>query len=84
MFENKTVVIKFGTSVLTQGSNLLSKPHMLDFVRQIKKLIDNKFNIIIVSSGAIAAGREYLNFPIPSNKIANKCTLRYATVANVW
>ena len=43
MFENKTVVIKFGTSVLTQGSNLLSKPHMLDFVRQIKKLIDIYF-----------------------------------------
>ena len=72
MFENKTVVIKFGTSVLTQGSNLLSKSHMLDFVRQIKKLIDNKFNIIIVSSGAIAAGREHLNFPTLSNKIAYK------------
>lgn len=34
----KTIVLKFGTSVLTQGSQQLSRPHILNIVRQCAQL----------------------------------------------
>lgn len=57
------IVIKLGTSTLTGSSQRLSLPRMVDLVRQIAQLHDSGCSIILVSSGAIAAGRESLNFP---------------------
>ena len=59
----KNIVIKFGTSTLTQGTNHLSRPHMVELVRQVAHAHSLGCEIIMVSSGAIAAGRERLNFP---------------------
>lgn len=56
----KTIVIKFGTSTLTQGSKSLSRPHMLEAVKQIAELHQKGYRIIVVTSGAMAAGRTYL------------------------
>lgn len=68
----KTIVLKFGTSVLTQGSTKLNRPHMLEIVRQCATLHQQGYRIIIVTSGAIAAGRNYLNFPELPATIASK------------
>lgn len=57
------IVIKLGTSTLTEGSNHLSKPRMIDLVRQMSLLRAQNHEVILVSSGAIAAGRQALNFP---------------------
>lgn len=57
---NKTIVIKFGTSTLTHGTKSLSRPYMLELVKQIAKLHEQQFRVIIVTSGAAAAGRDYL------------------------
>jgi glutamate 5-kinase len=57
------IVIKLGTSTLTEGSNHLSKPRMIDLVRQMGALREQNHEVILVSSGAIAAGRQALNFP---------------------
>ncbi|OOF57741.1 glutamate 5-kinase [Rodentibacter myodis] len=69
---NKTIVVKFGTSTLTQGSAKLNSSHMMEIVRQIAQLHHEGFRIVIVTSGAIAAGRHYLNHPQLPPTIASK------------
>lgn len=54
------IVVKFGTSTLTGGAASLSLPRMVDLVRQIAELHARGKEMLIVSSGAIAAGREKL------------------------
>ncbi len=57
------IVIKFGTSVLTQGTTYLKRQRMLELVQQVAKLHADGHEVIVVSSGAQTAGRERLNFP---------------------
>ena len=59
----QTIVIKLGTSTLTNGTPHLSRPVMLDIIRQVSMLHSQKYRIVIVSSGAMAAGREVLKDP---------------------
>ncbi len=59
----QTIVVKLGTSTLTGGTNRLSRPHMVDIIRQIVTLQRDGYRTVVVSSGAIAAGRELLNYP---------------------
>ena len=61
--KNKRIIIKLGTSTLTCGMNHLNRAHMLEIVRTVSKLIEQKAQVILVSSGAIAAGREFLGYP---------------------
>lgn len=68
----KTIVVKFGTSTLTQGTPKLNSPHMMEIVRQIAQLHHEGFRVVIVTSGAIAAGRHYLNHPQLPPTIASK------------
>jgi glutamate 5-kinase len=60
---SKRIVIKVGTSVLTDGTRHLSRQHMLGIIQQAARLHQAGHEIILVSSGAVAAGRERLNFP---------------------
>ena len=57
---NKSIVIKIGTSSLTQGSLSLNRPFMQQLVAQIAHLHNQGEKIVLVSSGSIAAGRQYL------------------------
>src|SRR5574341_707589 len=59
----RRIVVKLGTSTLTAGSPRLSPPRMIELVRQMAELYHAGRDILLVSSGAIAAGREWLNFP---------------------
>src|SRR5258706_14096431 len=63
MSHKKRIVIKLGTSVLTDGTRRLSRRRMLEIVRQTAQLQERGHGVIVVSSGAIAAGRELLNYP---------------------
>jgi glutamate 5-kinase len=58
----KKIVVKVGTSTLTQGSKKLSRKFMVELARQLAHLHE-QHHIILVSSGAIAAGRELLHHP---------------------
>ncbi|EEX51362.1 glutamate 5-kinase [Pasteurella multocida] len=69
---DKTIVVKFGTSTLTQGTAKLNLPHMMEIVRQLAQLHHAGFRLVIVTSGAIAAGRHYLNHPQLPPTIASK------------
>ncbi|MCL9773148.1 MULTISPECIES: glutamate 5-kinase [Vibrio] len=68
----QTVVVKLGTSVLTGGSLALNKAHMVELVRQCAELKKLGHSVVIVSSGAIAAGREHLDYPALPNSMASK------------
>jgi glutamate 5-kinase len=70
--KTKTVVVKLGTSVLTSGTTKLDRAHMVEIVRQCAQLHQQGHQIIIVTSGAIAAGKEHLNLPDIAPTIANK------------
>lgn len=68
----KRIVIKLGTSVLTGGSTSLDRAHMVELVRQIARLHRSGCDVIIVTSGAIAAGRERLQAPSLSDSVSVK------------
>ncbi len=66
------IVVKVGTSTLTQGGQKLSRRYMLSLVQQLAQLQNEGIQIVLVSSGAIAAGREVLNFPKIDRSLPSK------------
>ena len=56
----KRIVIKLGTSVLTGDGHELSPPHMVELTRQCAELYHQGYELIICTSGAVAAGRARL------------------------
>ncbi len=66
------VVVKLGTSVLTAGTRRLSPPQMVELARQCAELHRQGREIVLCTSGAIAAGRERLGFPEASNTVVFK------------
>ncbi len=65
----KSIVLKVGTSVITNFSGSLDREQIKNLVRQISFLRNEGKQIILVTSGAIAAGVERLNFPSRPNLI---------------
>ena len=59
-YMKKKIVIKIGTSTLTSGSNRISHAKIEDLARQIVQL-KNVYDVIIVSSGAIAAAKQFVD-----------------------
>lgn len=57
------IVLKLGTSTLTAGGKTISAPRLIDLARQITAAQAQGNQMVLVSSGAIAAGRETLGFP---------------------
>lgn len=70
--KQQIIVVKLGTSVLTGGTKQLDRARIVELIRQCSCLHQDGHKIIIVTSGAIAAGREYLNFPTLPNTVASK------------
>lgn len=56
----RRIVVKLGTSVLTGGTERLNRAHMINFVRQFAALHAEGLDVVLCTSGAIAAGRERL------------------------
>lgn len=68
MSDRQTLVVKLGTSVLTSGSKQLNRSHLLEIVRECAQAIALGHRLVLVTSGAIAAGREHLGYPeLPTN-----------------
>lgn len=61
------IVAKFGTTLLTSGTEHLDMQIMANLVRQVAQLHHQGKQLVIVSSGAIAAGREKLK-EVPERK----------------
>ncbi len=73
------LVIKIGTSVLTAGSDRLNRPFLVDLARQVATLRAQGSQVLLVSSGAIAAGWERLGFP-PRQRGQKKTALTFRQV----
>lgn len=56
----KKLVLKIGSSTLTNGTKLISRGKIEDTGRQILALRE-EFDIVLVSSGAIATARQFIN-----------------------
>ncbi len=59
----KRIVVKLGTSVLTAGERQLNQARMVELARQCAALYQRGHDVVLCSSGAVAAGRAHLNFP---------------------
>src|SRR5688572_33456472 len=75
----KKLVLKIGTSTLTNGTRLISRGKIEDIGRQILALRD-EYDIVLVSSGAIAAAKQYINIKDTGKPIESK----QAMTANGW
>lgn len=62
-FPYKRIVVKIGTSTITGHTNKIDQPALIDLVRQICWLSEHGISVVLVSSGAVAAGREALGYP---------------------
>jgi glutamate 5-kinase len=71
----RRVVAKFGTSLLTAGTSRLNMERMTDLVDQISRLHNQGVEVIIVTSGAIASGREKLGLTKKAKGVALKQVL---------
>lgn len=69
------IVIKLGTSVLTDGTDKLHRPRMVDLARQMAALRERGVEVVLVSSGAVLAGWERLGFPKRRRELAQKQAL---------
>ncbi|GDX69738.1 glutamate 5-kinase [Chloroflexota bacterium] len=54
------IVVKIGTGILTGGARTLDHARMADVARQIVEVRQSGVEVLLVSSGAIAAGRAHL------------------------
>jgi glutamate 5-kinase len=70
--QRKRVIVKLGTSTLTGGTAHLNRQQMLEVVQQIARLHQAGHDVLVVSSGAQAAGRERLHFPELSRSVPAK------------
>ncbi len=68
----RRLVVKLGTSTLTAGTPHLSAPRVGELVRQMAELCADGCEVIVVSSGSMAAGREALSFPALPKEIPAK------------
>lgn len=62
-FPFKRIVAKFGTSLLTNGSDHLDTGRMSDLIGQLSRLHNQDEELVVVTSGAVAAGRHKLGLP---------------------
>jgi len=70
--EYKRIVAKFGTNLLTAGTERLDLEVMATLVGQVARLHQHGLEVIIVSSGAIAAGRQKLGIVKERRDVASR------------
>lgn len=68
----KTIVIKIGSNVLTQASGLPDLNRMQHLVQQIMRLTEAGKKVVLVSSGAVAFGRQAISLPEKLNPVFKK------------
>src|SRR5215211_7087 len=59
----RRIVAKFGTNILTAGTDRLDLEMMASLVGQVARLRRQGLEVVIVTSGGVAAGRERLKAP---------------------
>ena len=83
----KRIVIKIGTRVLTLENNRLDTSIIEHIVEQVCYLIEEKKEVIIVTSGAIAAGMQILGWkrrPSQINKLQAAASVGQSRLMRVY
>lgn len=65
----KLLVVKVGTSTLTAGTSHLNRRRMLEIAQQIVCAREQGARVVLVSSGAMAAGRERLGIARSNGRV---------------
>lgn len=81
------IVIKIGTSTLTQGTQKLSRRYMLGLVQQIAHLQRHDVELVLVSSGAVETGRDLLNLGNLNHSLPSKqafASIGQVRLMQVW
>ena len=73
--KHQKVVIKVGTNVITRKDGILDITSISHLVDQICQLKQQKVEVILVSSGAVGAGRTMLQVPKQMSKIVRRQVL---------
>ncbi len=68
----KRIVVKIGTNVITRENGLLDLDVLQNIVRQISELKKQHLEIIVVSSGAMGAGRSLVKLSEKSNDVVRR------------
>lgn len=68
----KRIVVKVGTKVLTDSSGVLNEKSLANIAEQISKLKSSGHDVVLVSSGAMGAGKSLLKTNKPLKAIAEK------------
>ncbi|GGK68411.1 glutamate 5-kinase [Rufibacter glacialis] len=71
-FAYKRIIVKIGSNVLTQGNGLPDEARMQHLVDQIAALKKEGKEVILVSSGAVAAGRSLLGTPEKTDAVSSR------------
>tara|TARA_B100001063_G_C16733082_1_gene540415 strand:+ start:518 stop:1615 length:1098 start_codon:yes stop_codon:yes gene_type:complete len=84
MYINKAnkIVIKLGSSTIVDNKGNFKKKWLNSLIEDIKKLKKNKQEIVIVSSGAIALGQNYLK--IKNKKVKLEMSQAVASVGQIY
>jgi glutamate 5-kinase len=78
--KKSTIVVKIGTNALSNDDGSLNKELMEDFVNQLATL-NKEANVLLVSSGAMGAGRDILKKKLPYDDVTSRQL--YAVVGQV-
>jgi len=74
-FKYNNIVVKVGTNVLTTPEGLLARESMANLVRQIATLNKNGLNLVLVSSGAVGAGRSLIKLSEKTHPVETRQVL---------
>lgn len=72
MYQSKLLVIKIGSNVLTQENGLPDLERMEKLIAQIQGLMQLGKKVVLVSSGAVAFGRQAIPLPAKLNPVFKK------------
>ena len=71
-FNYKRIVVKIGSNVLTQSNGLPDQERIGKLVEQMATIKEQGIEVILVSSGAVAAGRSLITFSDKYDAIATR------------
>ena len=71
----KRVIIKIGSKALSNGKTKISRRVIQNLVTSIQELRKRKIEVVLITSGAILAGNEYLNINVKNTNIIKKQVL---------
>jgi glutamate 5-kinase len=77
----KTITLKIGSNVLTKSDGMLNESHIAHLVDQIAYLRQKGVRILLVSSGAVASGRQLISCNKRTDPVS--CRQLWASVGQV-